>query len=268
METAVRLDTANIAGKIPFLRRYSRALTGTQAEGDDLVRATLLWLGEHPASFAGMEPRIALYRALHEVLGAEPAPPHGPEERVLADEAIVGARVRELPPYERVMLLLTALEGFTPAEAATVLGLSAADAEAHLEAARAGMRRQTPSRVLVIEDEPVIAMDLIGTVTASGHSVVGVARTRSEATRIAERSRPDVVIADIQLADASSGLDAVQDILRLGSLPVVFVTSFPEELLRGDRVEPTFVVTKPFNPDTLVVSIAQALATAKASPAG
>ena len=49
---------------------------------------------------------------------------------------------------------------------------------------------------------------------------------------------------------------------------VVFVTSFPEELLRGDRVEPTFVVTKPFNPDTLVVSIAQALATAKASPAG
>ena len=105
------VDAAGIAGRIPFLRRYGRALTGTQAEGDDLVRATLRWLGEHPAALAGMEPRIALYRALHEMLGAEGAPPHGPEERVLADEAIVGARVRELPPYERAILLLTALEG-------------------------------------------------------------------------------------------------------------------------------------------------------------
>jgi len=114
----------------------------------------------------------------------------------------------------------------------------------------------------VIEDEPVIAMDVIGTVTGAGHSVVGVARTRAEATQIAARSLPDVVIADIQLADASSGLDAVRDILRIGAVPVVFVTSFPEELLRGDREEPTFLVTKPFNRDTLTVSIAQALATA------
>jgi len=89
-----------------------------------------------------------------------------------------------------------------------------------------------------------------------------VARTRAEATQIAARSLPDVVIADIQLADASSGLDAVRDILRIGAVPVVFVTSFPEELLRGDREEPTFLVTKPFNRDTLTVSIAQALATA------
>ncbi|MGD9511944.1 MAG: response regulator [Geminicoccaceae bacterium] len=267
MGTAGQLDMADIAGAVPFLRRYGRALTGTQAEGDDLVRSALRWLGEHPDRLETLDARVALYRALHEVLGSRPAPAHGPESRVLADEAIVGARVRELPPFERSVLLLTVLEGFTPEEAALVLGLSTEQAEAHLEAARSHMKRQAPSRVLVIEDEPVIAMDVIGTITASGHSVVGVARTRSEATQIAERTRPDVVIADIQLADASSGLDAVQDILRFGSLPVVFVTSFPEELLRGDRVEPTYVVTKPFNPDTLVVSIAQALATAGADRA-
>lgn len=263
MGAAGRLDMAGLAGAVPFLRRYGRALTGTQAEGDGLVRSALRWLGEHPDQLETMDARVALYRALHEVLGAEAAPPHGPEARVLADEAIVGARVRELPPVERAVLLLTVLEGFSSAEAALVLGLSTGEADAYVETAREHMKRQAPSRILVIEDEPVIAMDLIGTLTASGHSVVGVARTRSEATQIAERIRPDVVIADIQLADASSGLDAVQDILRLGSLPVVFVTSFPEELLRGDRVEPTFVVTKPFNPDTLVVSIAQALATAE-----
>lgn len=267
MGSATLMSMESIAGAVPFLRRYGRALTGTQAEGDELVRATLRWLGEHPDGLAGVEPRLALYRALHLMLGAEAAAPHGPEERVLADEAIVGARIRDLPPIERAILLLTVLEGFSTEEAATILGLSMTEAQAHLEAARAGMRRQSPSRVLVIEDEPVIAMDLIGTITASGHSVVGVARTRTEALQIAERTRPDVVIADIQLADASSGLDAVQDILRFGTLPVVFVTSFPEELLRGDRVEPTFVVTKPFNPDTLIVSIAQALSTADTAQA-
>lgn len=262
MGSATLMKLESLAGAVPFLRRYGRALTGTQAEGDDLVRATLRWLGEHPDRLAGVDSRLVLYRALHAMLGAEVAAPHAPEERVLADEAIVGARIRDLPPIERSILLLTVLEGFSADEAAIILGLPAAEAQAHLEKARAGMRRQPPSRILVIEDEPVIAMDLIGTITASGHSVVGVARTRTEALQIAERTRPDVVIADIQLADASSGLDAVQDILRFGSLPVVFVTSFPEELLRGDRVEPTFVVTKPFNPDTLIVSIAQALSTA------
>jgi CheY-like chemotaxis protein/DNA-directed RNA polymerase specialized sigma24 family protein len=266
MRTAGQLDMAGIAGAVPFLRRYGRALTGTQTEGDELVRSALRWLGEHRDRLEGLDTRVALYRALHEVLGSAAVPAHGPEPHVLADEAIVDARVRDLPPYERAVLLLTVLEGFSNAEAALVLGLSTEEAEAYLETAREHMKRQAPSRVLVIEDEPVIAMDLIGTITASGHSVVGVARTRTEATQIAERIRPDVVIADIQLADASSGLDAVQDILRFGSLPVVFVTSFPEELLRGDRVEPTFVVTKPFNPDTLVVSIAQALATAGTHP--
>lgn len=267
MGSAKLMGVESIAGAVPFLRRYGRALTGTQAEGDELVRATLRWLGEHPDRLADVEPRLALYRALHAMLGSEVAAPHAPEERVLADEAIVGARIRDLPPIESSILLLTVLEGFSTEEAAIILDLSTAEAQAHLDGARAGMKRQPPSRVLVIEDEPVIAMDLIGTITASGHSVVGVARTRTEAIQIAERTRPDVVIADIQLADASSGLDAVQDILRLGSLPVVFVTSFPEELLRGDRVEPTFVVTKPFNPDTLVVSIAQALSMARTARA-
>ena len=258
----MQLEIDNLAGSVPFLRRYGRALTGTQAEGDELVRLALGWLGDHPDGLDGMPPHTALYRALHRAAASTPLAASHEEEHLLADEAIVGARVRELPQIERSMLLLTALEGFSTADAAVVLDISPEEGEAQLAVARANMTRQPPSRVLVIEDEPVIAMDVIGTVTAAGHSVVGVARTRAEATQIAARSLPDVVIADIQLADASSGLDAVRDILRIGAVPVVFVTSFPEELLRGDREEPTFLVTKPFNRDTLTVSIAQALATA------
>ncbi|MBU2381500.1 MAG: response regulator, partial [Alphaproteobacteria bacterium] len=73
------------------------------------------------------------------------------------------------------------------------------------------------------------------------------------------RHRPGLVLADIQLADGSSGIDAVKDILKRFDVPVIFITAFPERLLTGERPEPTFLITKPFQPETVKAAISQAL---------
>jgi len=89
--------------------------------------------------------------------------------------------------------------------------------------------------------------------------VTGVAVTRDEAVQLAMAHRPGLVLADIQLADDSSGIDAVKDILAEFSVPVIFITAFPERLLTGERPEPTFLITKPFQRSTVKAQIAQAL---------
>ena len=88
---------------------------------------------------------------------------------------------------------------------------------------------------------------------------MAIARTRDEA-RVAVQSRePGLVLADIQLADGSSGVDAVNDILKTASVPVIFITAFPERFLTGQRPEPAFLVTKPFRAETVKAVISQAL---------
>ncbi|MDP8913796.1 MAG: response regulator, partial [Pseudomonadota bacterium] len=79
------------------------------------------------------------------------------------------------------------------------------------------------------------------------------------AVALANDTEPDLVLADIQLADGSSGVEAVEDILEKMEVPVIFVTAFPERLLTGERPEPTFLITKPFQRSTVKAAIAQAL---------
>ena len=260
-----------VAQHLPYLRRYARAITGAQGRGDDLVAAALRLLLSERGSGAGDDAagdhRLALFRALHDVVrertaGAE-AGSGGPDgEPFLADGGILAYRVEHLTPAKRQILLLTSLEGFAPEAAARVLRLEPRDAAALLDAAKAELRSQRATRILIIEDEPVIALDIATTVERGGHTVVGFATTHKEAVALAEEHRPELILADIQLADDSSGLDAVREILDRVEVPVIFITAFPERLLTGLRPEPTFLITKPFDPDTLHVSISQALAMA------
>jgi len=125
--------------------------------------------------------------------------------------------------------------------------------------ALAEIDRQTTTRVLIIEDEPIIAMDIESIVRDLGHDVTGIAVTRDEAVALARKIKPGLVLADIQLADDSSGIDAVKDILAEFTVPVIFITAFPERLLTGERPEPTFLITKPFQRSTVKAAIAQAL---------
>jgi CheY-like chemotaxis protein len=155
------------------------------------------------------------------------------------------------------------LEGFPMDQVAEILGVSTTAAEDLYAAAKRDLRDQRPTRILIIEDEPIIALDLAGIVARNGHTVVGIATTAAEAVAMAEKESPGLILADIQLADRSSGIDAVRQIRDHMKMPVIFITAFPERLLTGEGPEPTFLITKPFDADTLNVSISQALATAR-----
>ena len=209
----------------------------------------------------GGDVKLLLYRTLHGVWRQTGGPPEqGPVGPVVENEAIVAARVGQLGPAKRQILMLTVLEGFSVAEAAAVMGLSLACAQSLLGQAKEELRWQRPSRILIIEDEAIIALDVATTIRASGHTVVGIATTHDEAVAMARSGAPELLLADIQLADDSSGLEAAREILGGRYLPVIFITAFPERLLTGTRPEPTFLLTKPFDAETLRIAIAQALA--------
>jgi DNA-directed RNA polymerase specialized sigma24 family protein len=247
-----------IAPHLPYLRRFARALAGTQPAGDAYVAATLEVLIEDPSTFdPSLDPRVALYRtfvglwnSLDINLKAE-APAGSPSP--------VDRKLESITPLPRQAFLLCAVEGFTPAEAAQILDLDVAKVDELIDLAGREIAAQVTTDVLIIEDEPMIAMDLESIVEGLGHRVTGVARTHAEAVRAVDQQKPGLVLADIQLADGSSGLDAVNEMLETFAVPVIFITAYPDRLLTGERPEPAFLITKPYQPDTVKAIVSQAL---------
>ncbi|HEV2363769.1 MAG TPA: response regulator [Caulobacteraceae bacterium] len=250
---------ARLAPHLPYVRRYARALTGDQATGDQYVRVALeaVAAGERSLEPAN-SPRVALYKVFHAIWCSSGAQLE-PRREASGGVADAGQRLLRIAPRSRQAFLLTAVEGFTPSEAAEILGTDFREIERLISAAQAEIDAELATDVLIIEDEPVIAADLEALVKELGHTVTDIAATRGEAAEAVQRSQPGLVLADIQLADGSSGLDAVRDILARSQVPVIFITAFPERLLTGDRPEPTFLITKPFQPETVKAAIGQAL---------
>lgn len=250
----------SILPHLPYLRRFARSLTGRQDSGDAYVAATLEALVEAPDCFPHkIEPRAALYQVFLKVWNSVAA--NQARESVGSREALTGAaqRLVAITPIARQAFLLVAVEGFSPTEAAQILERSREQILEDLDEAGREIAEQVATRILIIEDEPLIAMDLESAVTSIGHSVVGVARTRSEAVAKFAELEPGLVLADVQLADGSSGLDAINDILGSAQLPVVFITAYPEQVLTGLRPEPTFLIPKPFQHETIKAVVSQAL---------
>lgn len=248
-----------IAPHLPLLRRYARALTGAQESGDAFVAATLEAIVAAPDDFPrDSGTRVGLYLLFHRIWSSANIEVEGDEESSHGARK-AQERLRTLSPLSRQALLLTTLESFTAQETALILDRTPAEVNALLEDALEELDRQTKARVLIIEDETVIAMDLSDLVTAAGHDVCAIETTASGAVAAAERERPDLVLADIQLADGSSGIDAVKQILSSFEVPVIFVTAFPDRLLTGERPEPTFLITKPYSPDMVRAAVSQAL---------
>ena len=250
---------ARLAPHLPYVRRYARALTGDQATGDGYVRVALeaLAAGEATLAADADAPGGALSRLpRHLALDRRAARAADREPDTRADPS---RRLMRIAPRSRQAFLLTALEGFTPSEAAQILDADFAEVEDLIAEAQAEIDAELATDVLIIEDEPVIAADIEALVRELGHGVLDIAATRGEALAAIERGRPGLVLADIQLADGSSGIDAVSDILGEFDVPVIFITAFPERLLTGERPEPTFLITKPFQPETVKAAIGQAL---------
>lgn len=249
---------AQLSEQLPFLRRYARSVMGSQQSADNYVAALLEALISDPSSLPrDVDTRSALYKMFVSLWSSI--------DLNLRDSHSAGIdsgssrNLQAISPLPRQAFLLVFVEGFPRNKAAFILDVDETELDALLEDAHRDIAAQVATKVLIIEDEPLIAMDIQAMVEDLGHTVTGIARTHTEATRMVAEERPGIVLADIQLADGSSGLDAVNEILVDITLPVIFITAFPERLLTGERPEPAFLVTKPFEPAAVSALISQAL---------
>jgi len=262
-DTSREDPVAEVAAQLPYLRRYARALTGNQKSGDSYAAATLeAILSDRSVLDGGYGARVALFRTFHSVWNSSGSLLSGPEPEAApsAAERMAQARLAPLTAQSREALLLRTIEEFRIEEVADIMDIAAAEAEALVATALREMEADAIGKVMVIEDEPLIAMDIRNIVEDMGHTVTGVARTRAEAVALGEETRPDLILADIQLADNSSGIDAANELLALlGEIPVVFITAFPRRLLSGERPEPAFLIAKPFTQEQVRSAVSQAL---------
>ncbi len=236
------LRREHLTRALPYARRYARALTGSQSSGDHLVAESLRELLAGDADDKDL--RLAFYGHITRRFNTAPRtqPPQD-----------------QLSGAERQLLLLTSLEELRVEDAAPIVSMTPQQAARQLAAARERLRDAAATDVLIIEDEPIIAMDIEELVQGCGHRVVGVAATESEAVAMAARTRPGLILADINLGAGGDGTQAVARIMRSHQAPVIFVTAYPERLLTGAEFEPTFVITKPFEPVTLAIATYQAV---------
>ena len=252
--------TAEIGKSLPYLRRYARALTGAQQSGDHYAAATLeAILSDRSLLGATDTVKTDLFRTFHGIWSTSGGAMETPDE----DDGLRRAAQRhlsKLTPNTREALLLHTVEEFGYGEIGRIMDIPDAEARELVDVARREMSESVAGSVMIIEDESIIAMDLEALVTEMGHRVTGVARTHSEAVALAGKEMPDLILADIQLADNSSGIEAVNEVLGdLGRCPVIFITAFPERLLSGERKEPAFLIAKPYTPEQVRSAVSQAM---------
>lgn len=244
---------------LPYLRRFSRALTGSQESGDKYVAAMLQALIADPTLVSkSSNLKTTLFQTLCALWSSSAVNERG-EPKVPSWELNVQEKLNSLSGQARQAFLLRAVEGFNDEQISEILSKKKTDIESLHALAHSEIAEMLACDVLIIEDEPLIAMDIEDIVTSLGHRALGVARTQKEAVAKAATTKPQLVLSDIQLADGSSGIDAVNDILKSFDVPVIFITAFPERLLTGDKPEPAFMITKPFTADMVKAVIAQAL---------
>lgn len=249
--------SAALAEQLPYLRRFARAITGSQSSGDQFAAATLEAILADRSVLDGVDVKTGLFRVLYQIWSSAGAPVDEGESGM---QARAQKHMAKLTDNSREALLLHTLEGFSFNGVAQVIGIDQAEAEELVQIARREMADAISGSVMIIEDEAIIAMDLEAIISEMGHRVTGIARTRSEALDLARADKPDLILADIQLADNSSGIDAVNDILNtLGERPVIFITAFPERLLSGEKHEPAFLISKPYAEEQVISAVSQAM---------
>ena len=250
-------NTAAVSQHLPFLRRYARALTGNQASGDAYVAATLeALIADRDLIDEPRGARVGLYRLFTRIWNSVSI-----NGASAIDEASLPGeqKLANITPLPRQAFLLVALEGFSELDAAHVLDVDAMKLRALVEESGRELAAEIATEVLIIEDDTFIAMELETLVESLGHRVLGVARTHAEAIALTRTKQPGLILADIQLADGSSGLDAVNELLASLEAPVIFITAYPERFLTGERPEPAFLIAKPFQPATVSAVASQAL---------
>lgn len=244
--------------ELPALRRFGRALAGGPAEGDAQIEALLTAILTAPEeALRAQDLKRFLYRKL--VDGFHERGAHRPRPDGTLAEQSVRHVLNRIAPRPRMAFLLKSLEGFCVEEIADILQVSDVQARLLVELGSTAIAEQLRTDVLIIEDEPLIAFDLQDIVEELGHRVTGIARTLEEALKLVTEKKPGLILSDIRLADGSSGLDAVNMIIQSLHVPVIFITAFPEQFLKGLKPEPAGLISKPFLSETVRALVSQAL---------
>jgi len=236
MWTAERIEKL-----VPYLRRYARAATGDTTTGDACVERVLervIELSLDTDSDTEDFDRAHLFKMLDEEL-----------------EFLAGSQAAKA----RRALLLIAVENLPQPAVRRILGVTEAELEKLLIIAEADFAASTATSLLIIEDEPLISAQLKRLAESLGHRVVGIATTADDAIAISHTESLDIVLCDINLADGSQGTDAIAAMNLADNVPVVFVTAYPEKYLSTTNQGPSYLITKPFDPEYLKAVIGHAL---------
>jgi len=240
---------------LPRLRRFARALTGDAEAGDDLVAEVVEETLAASFAEAGCDP-LRLLAAMLRLRGTRgAAPPRGDGPVHPLEAALCG-----LPERRRRAFLLATLEALPTREVAAVMGVEEPEAAADVAGAREAVGRALAARVLIVEDDALIARDLAETVASMGHRVCGTAATPDEAVAVAEDDEPTLALVDLHLAQGTDGKATVRSLrARHAGLPVIFVTAFAEELERDRALSNEPVIRKPFTRDQIETAITRAV---------
>jgi CheY-like chemotaxis protein/pimeloyl-ACP methyl ester carboxylesterase len=238
--------------ELPCLRRYARALAGSQQVGDSFVGAVFELLLQEVRPLTKESLRIVLYTMFTKLWNAL-------SQGVRSPDLPKTSKLARITPVPRQAFLLTAMEGFTEEEVAEIMCVDEQRVRALVAEAGRELAQDRALKILIIEDEKFLALDIESIVKSLGHTVTGMARTHTEATELWRRTRADLILSDVQLADGSSGLDAVNEVYREAAVPVIFITAYPERFLTGERPEPAFLMSKPFQPAAVAAAISQVL---------
>lgn len=266
----MRVYARELYDHLPFLRRYARALTGSTERGDDLVTRGVEVAVMAPSRFGldkGEGARLSLYALLHLLFdedrvtaGQSDGPHEGQREgRPVASPHPIERALATLPePLRRLYLLIT-LEELSLTEAAQVLHLTAAEAAASLKEARERVRTALTQRVLVVEDNPILAMEIGELVADMGHVVCGTAGNEQEALELLEAENPTLALLDVRLADGGSGVEIARQLRRKRSLRTIFVTAFDGDLEELGARHLGQIVRKPFTNEAIRAAISRAV---------
>jgi CheY-like chemotaxis protein len=106
-------------------------------------------------------------------------------------------------------------------------------------------------KILIVEDEFLIATLLSRNLRLEGYEVCDLAATAQDAIEIAGKEKPDVVLMDIRLAGPTDGIEAAQEIISRYSIPIIFTTGYTNEqtLERAKKLDPLACLIKPVTPD-------------------
>tara|TARA_R110000787_G_scaffold16622_25_gene50782 strand:- start:24552 stop:25337 length:786 start_codon:yes stop_codon:yes gene_type:complete len=248
--------SVTLSKEIMQLRQFFRAAMNDQLFGDEIAWAALALLDLDQIVSLPEDARRS--RLFCDALSAWTAVAGTDRKNNFSGSDLLASTAPVATPGQ-LMLILTEIMGLASQDAAAALRLPLAEALDLAKTARLDLEQGVTGRVLIIEDEPLIAEGVAMLVESLGVEVVAMARSRDQAVALAAKHQPDVVLADFDLGGGGTGLDAVKQISSEMPAVAIFITAFPDEVLTGEDYEPTFVLAKPYRERALRTALAYSL---------